>query len=75
MSVGTLDASAPSGGNGGKIETSAANFKLATDAKINASAANGKGGYVAGRSSRPDYRQSAGRNDHFQHAQRRHQRH
>ena len=41
---GTLDASAPNGGNGGKIETSAANFKLATDAKITASAPAGKAG-------------------------------
>ena len=41
---GTLDASAPNGGNGGKIETSAANFKLAADAKITASAPAGKAG-------------------------------
>jgi len=41
---GTLDASAPNGGNGGKIETSAANFKLANDAKITAAAPNGKAG-------------------------------
>jgi len=41
---GTLDASAPNGGNGGQIETSAANFKLATDAKITASAPTGKAG-------------------------------
>ena len=41
---GTLDASAPSGGNGGKIETSAAHFNLAADAKITASAPAGKAG-------------------------------
>jgi trimeric autotransporter adhesin len=41
---GTLDASAPNGGNGGKIETSAAHFKLATDAKITAAAPAGKAG-------------------------------
>ncbi|WP_250624998.1 YDG domain-containing protein [Pinirhizobacter soli] len=41
---GTLDASAPNGGDGGKIETSAANFKLATDAKITAAAPAGKAG-------------------------------
>ncbi|HEX7815042.1 YDG domain-containing protein [Dyella sp.] len=41
---GTLDASAPNGGNGGKIETSAANFQLATDAKITAAAPQGKAG-------------------------------
>lgn len=41
---GTLDASAPNGDNGGKIETSAANFKLATDAKITAAAPGGKAG-------------------------------
>ena len=33
---GTLDASAPQGGNGGAIETSAANVKIANDAKITA---------------------------------------
>jgi trimeric autotransporter adhesin len=41
---GTLDASAPNGGDGGKIETSAANFALASDAHITAAAANGKAG-------------------------------
>jgi filamentous hemagglutinin family protein len=41
---GTLDASAPNGGNGGKIETSAAHFNLAADAKITASAPAGKAG-------------------------------
>ena len=41
---GTLDAGAPNGGDGGKIETSAANFALATDAHITAAAANGKAG-------------------------------
>jgi filamentous hemagglutinin family protein len=41
---GTLDASAPNGGNGGQIETSAANFKLATDAKITAAAPHGNAG-------------------------------
>jgi filamentous hemagglutinin family protein len=41
---GTLDAGAPNGGDGGKIETSAANFTLASDAHITAAAANGKAG-------------------------------
>ena len=41
---GTLDASAPNSGNGGQIETSAANFKLASDARINAAAPQGKAG-------------------------------
>ncbi|HEY4145951.1 YDG domain-containing protein, partial [Pinirhizobacter sp.] len=41
---GTLDASAPNGGNGGQIETSAAHFNLAKDAKITASAPAGKAG-------------------------------
>ncbi len=41
---GTLDASAPNGGNGGQIETSAAHFALAGDARITASAASGKAG-------------------------------
>lgn len=41
---GTLDASAPDGGNGGSIETSAAHFNLAGDTRITASAAQGKGG-------------------------------
>ena len=31
---GTLDASAPNGGNGGFVETSAANMKIANDAKV-----------------------------------------
>lgn len=41
---GTLDASAPHGGNGGSIETSAANFNLANDAHVDASAPSGKAG-------------------------------
>ncbi|WP_430390102.1 YDG domain-containing protein [Dyella sp. 20L07] len=41
---GTLDASAPNGGNGGLIETSAAHFELAANANITAAAASGKGG-------------------------------
>jgi filamentous hemagglutinin family protein len=38
---GTLDASAPAGGNGGFIETSAAHVKVANDAKITTAAAMG----------------------------------
>ena len=41
---GTLDASAPTGGNGGFIETSAAHVKVATGTKVTALAANGKTG-------------------------------
>ena len=41
---GTLDASAPSGGSGGSIETSAANFNLAGDAHITAAAPQGNAG-------------------------------
>ncbi|KJV36368.1 YDG domain-containing protein [Luteibacter yeojuensis] len=41
---GTLDASAPTGGNGGLIETSAAHFELAHDAAIRASAPKGAAG-------------------------------
>lgn len=41
---GTLDASAPDGGDGGTIETSAAHFQLASDARITAAATGGKGG-------------------------------
>ena len=41
---GTLDASAPSGGSGGSIETSAAHFNLASDAKITAAAPHGTAG-------------------------------
>ncbi|HET7593177.1 MAG TPA: filamentous hemagglutinin N-terminal domain-containing protein, partial [Rhodanobacteraceae bacterium] len=41
---GTLDASAPDGGDGGQIETSAAHFELADDARITAAAAGGKAG-------------------------------
>ena len=41
---GTLDASAPNGGNGGFIETSAANVKVANTAKVNTQAAKGKPG-------------------------------
>ena len=38
---GTLDASAPSGGNGGFIETSAANVKIANSLKVTTAAAQG----------------------------------
>jgi filamentous hemagglutinin family protein len=41
---GTLDASAPNGGSGGSIETSAAHFNLASDTHITASAPQGKAG-------------------------------
>ncbi|GLQ99726.1 YDG domain-containing protein [Dyella mobilis] len=41
---GTLDASAPNGGSGGSIETSAAQFNLANDAHITAAAEQGKAG-------------------------------
>ena len=41
---GTLDASAPNGGNGGAIETSAAQVKIADNAVITASARNGQSG-------------------------------
>jgi filamentous hemagglutinin family protein len=39
--AGTLDASAPAGGNGGFVETSAANVELANTAKITTAAAAG----------------------------------
>lgn len=41
---GTLDASAPNGGNGGFIETSGARVKVADDAKITTLAADGRTG-------------------------------
>ncbi|HTR00069.1 MAG TPA: filamentous hemagglutinin N-terminal domain-containing protein, partial [Candidatus Acidoferrum sp.] len=41
---GTLDASAPNGGNGGLIETSAANVKIADGTKVTTSAAQGVAG-------------------------------
>ncbi|GAB2562332.1 filamentous hemagglutinin N-terminal domain-containing protein [Dyella jejuensis] len=41
---GTLDASAPNGGSGGSIETSAANFNLASGTRITASAPQGRAG-------------------------------
>ncbi|WP_433706225.1 YDG domain-containing protein [Paraburkholderia sacchari] len=41
---GTLDASAPNGGNGGFIETSAAHFNLAPGAQITAAAPLGRAG-------------------------------
>jgi len=41
---GTLDASAPNGGNGGSIETSAANFTLASNALITTGAKVGQAG-------------------------------
>ena len=42
--AGTLDASAPSGGHGGAIETSAANVKVAEGAQITTAAASGNTG-------------------------------
>ncbi|MEO6354864.1 MAG: filamentous hemagglutinin N-terminal domain-containing protein [Burkholderiaceae bacterium] len=41
---GTLDASAPNGGKGGFIETSAANVRIANDAKVTTAAAQGQTG-------------------------------
>jgi filamentous hemagglutinin family protein len=41
---GTLDASAPNGGNGGFIETNAAHVEIADDAKVTSLAATGKTG-------------------------------
>jgi hypothetical protein len=41
---GTLDASAPNGGDGGFIETSAANVKIADDIKVTTLATNGNSG-------------------------------
>ena len=41
---GTLDASAPNGGDGGFIETSAASVKITDDAKITTLAPYGKTG-------------------------------
>src|SRR6202034_1561478 len=38
---GTLDASAPNGGNGGSIETSAAHVEVAGDARVTTAATNG----------------------------------
>ncbi|HUH56451.1 MAG TPA: filamentous hemagglutinin N-terminal domain-containing protein, partial [Rhodanobacter sp.] len=42
--AGTLDASAPTGGDGGFIETSAAHVKIADNARITTLAANGNNG-------------------------------
>ncbi len=42
--AGTLDASAPNGGNGGFIETSAAQVKIANNAKINTTSTAGLNG-------------------------------
>ncbi|MCC7598538.1 filamentous hemagglutinin N-terminal domain-containing protein [Janthinobacterium sp. FW305-129] len=42
--AGTLDASAPNGGNGGFIETSAAHVKVANDVRISTAAAQGRAG-------------------------------
>ncbi|WP_158543218.1 YDG domain-containing protein [Dyella psychrodurans] len=42
--VGTLDASAPNGGNGGQIETSAAQVKIANTAKVTTAALLGLSG-------------------------------
>ena len=41
---GTLDASAPNGGNGGFIETSAAHVNIANNAKVTTAAPNGSSG-------------------------------
>jgi filamentous hemagglutinin family protein len=41
---GTLDASAPNGGDGGSIETSAAHVRIASDARISTHANNGRVG-------------------------------
>ncbi|MCZ8257939.1 MAG: filamentous hemagglutinin N-terminal domain-containing protein, partial [Polaromonas sp.] len=41
---GTLDASAPDGGDGGFIETSAANFRILPDFRVNTRAPQGKNG-------------------------------
>ena len=41
---GTLDASAPNGGNGGFIETSAANVRITDDARVTTAAPSGKTG-------------------------------
>ncbi|MDO8049139.1 YDG domain-containing protein [Janthinobacterium sp. SUN211] len=41
---GTLDASAPAGGNGGFIETSAAHVKIGNDTRISTAAAQGRAG-------------------------------
>ena len=42
--AGTLDASAPNGGNGGFVETSGAHVKVADSAKVTTQAQNGKTG-------------------------------
>ncbi|MED5597939.1 YDG domain-containing protein [Janthinobacterium sp. P210006] len=42
--AGTLDASAPAGGNGGFIETSAAHVKIGNDARISTAAPSGRAG-------------------------------
>ena len=42
--AGTLDASAPNGGNGGFVDTSAAHVKIADDAKVTTLASSGKTG-------------------------------
>lgn len=42
--AGTLDSSAPHGGNGGLIETSAASVKISDTAKISTAATSGQGG-------------------------------
>ena len=47
---GTLDASAPNGGNGGFIETSAAHVKLADNAIVTTRAAQGQVRHLADRS-------------------------
>ena len=46
---GVLDASAPNGGDGGSIETSAAHVYVGSDAHITTAAANGKYGIDAGK--------------------------
>ncbi len=42
--AGTLDASAPSGGDGGSVETSAAHVRVANDAKVTTAAVSGQYG-------------------------------
>ncbi len=42
--AGVIDASAPNGGNGGFIETSAANIKIANDTQINTKSKQGENG-------------------------------
>ena len=54
--AGTLDASAPKGGNGGSIETSGDHVKIADGAVIKTSAASRAGRHLADRSDRLQHR-------------------